>query len=79
MFSTGYYGVPGNLRGSFTIHLITDEGPVCGWRPRREMEFQWCAHRIHYEMIECEKCKQRAKAILQETYRRTICSKVPRK
>lgn len=64
MFQTGYYGEPGSAKGNFTVHVVRDWQPICGWRPRRELEFQFCANGVRYEMIECEGCKKKAGAIL---------------
>ena len=65
MFMTGYYGVPGSSQGNFTVHVINEKAlPICGWKPRSEMKFQWCARGIVREYIECEHCRQRANIIL---------------
>lgn len=61
---TGYFGVPGSSGGNFTVHVITAKGPLCGWRPRKEMKFQWCAHGIRWEYIECDSCMRAAKKLL---------------
>jgi hypothetical protein len=66
MFATGYFGVPGSSRGNFTVHAITDGGkPICGWHPRKNMEFQWCAHGIRWPFLECDGCKERARTIFK--------------
>ena len=66
MFATGFFGVPGSSRGKFTVHVVTDGGrPLCGWRPRKEMEFQWCANGIQYSCIECDRCRDKAQRIMR--------------
>lgn len=66
MLATGYFGVPGSSRGSFTVHVVKEDGnPLCGWRPRQEMRFQWCAHGIQYNYLECDGCKEKAKSLLK--------------
>lgn len=55
-YKTGYYGIPGTLVHS-KVHVTYDGKPMCGWRPRKQHQFQWCANRIWLEVIECLKCK----------------------
>lgn len=55
--ATGYYGIPGATRGNFTVHVVQD-GPICGWKPRREMEFQWCAWGVVLSYVECASCRR---------------------
>lgn len=64
--ATGYFGVPGSSKGNFTVHAVGDDGPLCGWRPRKSMEFQWCAHGIVWGFLECEGCKKAARRRLAE-------------
>jgi len=65
MFRTGYFGIPGSRKGSFVVHVINAQRiPLCGWHPRKGMEFQWCANEIIYEYIECRGCKKSAAKIL---------------
>ena len=61
---TGYFGVPGSARGNFTVHVVARTGPICGWRPRKEMQFQWCANGIQWSFIECDSCKRAARKLL---------------
>lgn len=64
MIMTGWFGVPGNRRGSF-VHVVNAGRSICGFRPVRASEFQWCAHGIVYSFIECKECKRRARLFLQ--------------
>lgn len=61
---TGYFGVPGNSRGRWTVHLVDDGKPVCGTRMPRDSEFQSCATGIHIQLIECKICRKRAATML---------------
>lgn len=63
--ATGFFGVPGSARGNFTVHAVRGRDPICGWRPRQEMEFQWCAWGIHFDYLECEGCRSKAREIAQ--------------
>ena len=65
MLATGYYGVPGSSKGSFTVHAVMEGKPLCGWRPRKNMEFQWCAGGIRWDYLECERCKAKARPLLK--------------
>jgi hypothetical protein len=62
---TGYYGVPGSNRGKFTVHLAHESRPVCGYRPPKAAEFQWCADGIRLGMIECSTCKRKAAELMK--------------
>lgn len=64
---TGYFGIPGSSRGSFTVHIVAVSGPLCGWRPRKEMEFQWCAGGIKWDFVECDRCKRAVKNFSHRT------------
>lgn len=60
---TGYFGVPGHVGGK--VHLVTaDKRPVCHIHLHPQAEFQFCAARIVLDYIECEKCREIARAIL---------------
>ncbi len=66
MLATGYFGIPGSSRGSFTVHVVRDDGrPLCRYRPRKEMRLQWCAHGIQWDYLECSGCKEKAKPLLK--------------
>lgn len=61
---TGYFGVPGHTGG--TVHLVApDNHPVCHTPISTEAEFQWCSRDIHLDYIECDRCREIARAILQ--------------
>jgi hypothetical protein len=58
---TGFVGRPGSLRAT-KVHLFRQDGrAVCGYRPSPTWEFQWCAHGIRYDYLECPRCKAIAK------------------
>jgi hypothetical protein len=65
MLATGYFGIPGSSRGNFTVHAVGPmprRRPLCGWRPSKEHKFQWCAHGIKTEYLECGHCKRIARS-----------------
>ena len=59
VFSTGWYGSP-YRKGNGTVHVKVkgERLPVCGARIGEDMSFQWCAHGIREEWIECGSCKR---------------------
>lgn len=59
--ATGYYGIPGSSRGNFTVHIVDAQKPLCGWHPRKDMQFQWCGWGIVWDFVECSSCKRAAK------------------
>lgn len=65
MLQTGFYGVPGT-RLHTKVHVINGGKPLCGWTPRKEQEFQWCARRIWWEVIECGSCKRMARRLMDK-------------
>lgn len=65
MIATGFFGVPGSAKGNFTVHAVDGGKTLCGWHPRKNMEFQWCAHGIRWEFLECESCKKQARPLLK--------------
>lgn len=60
-FSTGWYGRAtehGHSAKSTKVHLLVNGKPVCGYKPHKTMQFQWCSYSTMY--IECDECKKRA-------------------
>ena len=58
---TGWFGVPGEMSPRYpTVHFVRDGRPICGVRPRREAEFQFCAHGFKLSLVECERCRKAA-------------------
>lgn len=55
MIATGYFGVPGKLGGK--VHIAVDSKPLCGSAMPKESVFQWCAHGVKRQYVECERCK----------------------
>lgn len=53
-YQTGYFGVPGGYGGK--VHVVQNGKPVCGTPLPRKSEFQWCAHGIERQYVECERC-----------------------
>ena len=60
--ATGWYGRPsvGKQQARVTryTHYVTASGPVCGYKPHPTMKFQFCAHGIHLDYIDCPGCKK---------------------
>ena len=65
MHMTGYFGNPVTQR-STKVHIIADGIPICGTRISKDYEFEWCAHDIQAEYIDCEKCKRLGVKILMD-------------
>lgn len=64
--STGYFGrpspVPGGTGISTNVHYVGADGkPVCGYKPHKTMEFQWCSDGLNFQYLECKGCKEWAK------------------
>lgn len=83
---TGYFGVPGRTGGK--VHLVTpDNRPVCHTPISSEAAFQWCSADIQLDYIECDRCREIARALLswraeQEAARRaqqTAARRKPRR
>lgn len=65
MFSTGWYGIAGGASSdSSKVHALANGRPLCGWKPRPAMEYQWCAGGICFPYLECDRCKAKAHIIL---------------
>jgi hypothetical protein len=59
VFSTGWYGAPGLRRGGIVhVKVKGERRPVCGVRMGDDMRFQWCAHGVREEWVECRSCKR---------------------
>lgn len=57
MIETGYFS---NLLYPYSrskVHVVDDGKPLCGCAISKNSEFQWCAHYINPEYIECSRCK----------------------
>lgn len=65
---TGYFA--NEKRGS-KVHVIKNyNGPtLCNTTFANDMSFQWCADRVAWEYIECEKCKKIARRLLNDNKR----------
>ena len=56
-YSTGWFGALGvSKKGSSRVHLVYDEKPLCGWKPRSGLVFQWCAFTLVVYIVECKRC-----------------------
>lgn len=70
--ATGYFGVPGSSKGRFTVHVINNGKPLCGWKPRSDMAFQWCAHGVQWTYIECDRCREKSIKYLPKPFRESV-------
>ncbi len=62
--ATGYFGIPGGT--GRLVHAVNESGrPICGHRLHTESRFQWCAHGLVYEMLECERCKRKSRFMMR--------------
>lgn len=68
--ATGWYGVPGGRPGG-AVHVVQSRkgaddtgvgmrpaGPICGTRISPKARFQWSSRGVHWEYLECERCKK---------------------
>lgn len=65
-YYTGWFGIPGGPEsGNTKVHVcekietpsLVRFQPVCGAQLSPQMEFQYCAHGVVSQYIECERCK----------------------
>lgn len=56
--STGYFGVPGTERCT-NVHVYNGVTGrcLCGYLPNDQYQFQWCAHGVQMDYVECKSCK----------------------
>lgn len=66
---TGYFGIPGRIGGK--VHVIEGKRPMCGIRVDPRAEFQWCAHGIQSDYLECKGCRKKVAPILRERWEST--------
>jgi len=42
------------------VHILKSTGLcLCGYRPHKTMQFQWCGTNVHSKYVECKKCIDR--------------------
>ena len=58
---TGWYGIPSREGGSVHVLSLVTNRPLCGMKPHRKAEFQWCAHGVNFSYVECKRCNERAR------------------
>ena len=54
---------------STKTHVVSDviKGKVlCGYKPHKTLEFNWCATNNNMIYLECNKCKTKLKKILEK-------------
>lgn len=58
--TTGYFGIPGNKdrHDNHHVHVVDNGRPVCGTRVHPGSQYQWCAHGIQQDYVDCQRCKQ---------------------
>ena len=57
---TGWFGRASKKgqKGCHTkVHYTRDGKPVCGHKPHKTMQFQFCAHGFQYTWVECKGCR----------------------
>lgn len=67
--STGWFGQPskpeGNGRSTIT-HVRKDDGTcLCGYKPHKNYQYQWCFSGISMDYIECKGCREQAEKLLK--------------
>jgi len=65
MTQTGYWASENGHRSG--IHVRQGGRPLCGYKPAKRMQFQWCANCVHLFLVTCKKCKRLAKENHNET------------
>lgn len=61
----GWFGRPFNYKHkslATKTHIVNEEKVLCGYKPHKTMEFQWCKtiegiDELDY--VECNKCKEK--------------------
>lgn len=69
MRQTGYFGraTEGGHRAARSgVHFTEDGKPVCGYKPAKAMQFQFCSQGFHWPYIECEKCKAKYRRMAEK-------------
>ena len=62
-FSTGWFGrasEDGHNAKNTKVHCLRDGKPLCGYKPHKTMQYQFCSDSIMHSYIECPKCKEEA-------------------
>lgn len=62
--STGFWGIPGTYRCTKVHVAVGSNRALCGRRFSSRCQYQWCAHGIHLEYLECPRCRVRAHKIV---------------
>jgi len=44
---------------STKTHIVHDDKILCGYKPHKSMQFQWCASVNSLEYLECEKLQSK--------------------
>jgi len=68
MRKTGWFGratEDGHNTARSGVHFIEGGKPVCGYKPAKAMLFQFCSQGFNWPYIECEKCKQKYRRMVQ--------------
>ena len=64
---TGYFGRAtenGHRAMATKVHVVDDFGkPICGYKPHKTMQFQWCAMGVRLPYVECPKCKTKGERL----------------
>lgn len=62
----GWFGIPGLTPRSVKTHVSDGRKTLCGWKPGRRKEFQWCAPvRVNtLNDIECLRCRANALVLM---------------
>ena len=82
-YGTGWFGRPqqhGSHYARWTkVHVVVvtdglgEIGRVlCGYKPHRTMEYQFCTRGIRFDYIESPRCKERAKLILEKYHKKEL-------
>ena len=59
--SIGFFAKERGLVGkSHTqTHALKDGKALCGYKPAKTMQYQWCANFAYIDYVECKNCKEK--------------------
>jgi len=67
---TGYFSratEEGHIAKFTQVHIVYHNNKLlCRYRPHPTMKFQWCSGGVNLSYVECKKCKERYKKLLNK-------------
>jgi len=59
-YITGYFGYEGSWGGK--VHIVKKGKPICNFKLKKGIIFQWCYCGVRIEYVECSNCIRIIKA-----------------